>query len=399
MFYYLGPWELSDDAEGKRWHPPEGTLGLVDLRPLAPTECFGFFATEKELGSDYLFLGSQLDEPVKEDLAGKWASALGISRLEGATVLDCLWEILTVRADPEGGVRAKPILPTHLGMLELHLGGDSLVRSRRFQGVSDPAWPNIQAVLQADYRVIYAQALKAESTDRTVHQRLLGAWQAKYGLADARLFIPSDLPVEVPIRPQTTISDNFNRATLGANWTAVDGTWDIYNSVQLRNTAEVVIPATLRYDASSLSSDDHYAQITYLSASMTSKWMGPMVRFASDGETGYCARIHALGTERNIYKDVAGTLTSLWTDANGGGPPQTIKLSADGTSISLYDDGVLAQTITDSAISGNLRVGVASFSITRGDNFIAEDLTVTFKGRLLKRDPACRTLCGGLIHA
>lgn len=80
MFCYLGPWELSDDAEGKRWHPPEGTLGLVDLRPLAPTECFGFFATEKELGSDYLFLGSQLDEPVKEDLAGKWASTLGISQ-------------------------------------------------------------------------------------------------------------------------------------------------------------------------------------------------------------------------------------------------------------------------------------------------------------------------------
>ena len=70
----------------------------------------------------------------------------------------------------------------------------------------------------------------------------------------------------------------------------------------------------------------------------------------------------------------------MWADANGGVLQQVVRLECDGTSISLYDDGVLAQTITDNSISGNLSCGLASHSVDDGlgDDFEAADLAVAF---------------------
>jgi hypothetical protein len=135
--------------------------------------------------------------------------------------------------------------------------------------------------------------------------------------------------------------------------------------------------------------------------------MAPGVRFSVSDKTLYYGFVRAGNPpsyhRRVISKVVSASKTDLWSDDDGAGPPQNQKVQVSGSSLSLYDDLVLAQTITDTAISSGTHVGLAGHNTStlksRGDNFIAEDLTVTFKGRLLKRDPACRTLFGGLIHA
>ena len=428
MRYYMGPWELRDDVDGPCFHAPDGTVGLVDLRGDCTRAGFGFFATERELGSDYLVLGTQLDEPVKPELADRWASALSVDRLYGSTVLACLVELLGPRADPEGGVGAKPLLPNHLGVLELYLGGHSRVWHRRFQGVNDPCWPNIQAVLQADYRKVRAAALAARSQDTTVHQRLLATWQRKYGIADVGAFIPGGLPKELPLSPDTSAAESFKKAdepTLGPDlsWTEFTST-GAADSIQVKNNTFTSLKDGLwnfgRADFPA-SIDDLTAQVdvlTLVRPSSGAARVGANCRMSPetasnqfDNYGAYLVRGAGQSTDKlHLVKWVDGAFTLLVEDATlTFSLPDTVMVKAVGSTITGWFNGTQRAEVTDTAIAGNLQCGVFCFIHTSGnnyestgDNFLAEDLVpppTGFAGRLLKGAPGCRTLFGGLIHA
>lgn len=212
-FYALAQRRWIEEGDGfGYWGLPPGAIGAVDLAPIGSQQHvfvtsdqpFDPLAVEAAIGD-----GTRFDSYVPSLLeATAWETLVGVATQPGWTLLDLLWETLTAQADPDGVTRAKPIMPTHKGVLELHLGGHSLIRAEKLpQDVTTHrAWPNIQRVLQNDYRAI-------QRRDRTLARKWLGAQRGKYRLSPERardLLIPADLPHVLPLTPTTTITDDFS---------------------------------------------------------------------------------------------------------------------------------------------------------------------------------------------
>jgi hypothetical protein len=406
-YYYLAPWRLVTDDDGATYYaPPEGTIGLVDLRPPedGSGSGYGFFATAEPLtDSDYTpfgdAAGTRLDALAMDASARSlWASMLGITEtIPPGSLLDVLWWTLTTLADPTGEVRARPILPTHRGVLELHLGGHSLVRSRRFGGLDDPAWPVVREQVRASVRQIRLRALRdphARRDDRgrpVIHRQYLEAMRRKLRLRGEQwreLRAPGLDEDEGPILPTTTITDDFDRANAealgtsaeGWSWTEVIGDLDIFNNQAIYlNQADSAARAEL-----DLSSDDHYAQVSVTASGGGSTNREVMTRFSSDASPDhdyyrFITRSTSSNTHR-LFKVVNGTSTQIGATVDEEAPsmPFTLRGESDGSSHALKIGGVTKITQTDTAITGHLRTGFgASTSPTAAfDNFEAGDLVV-----------------------
>jgi len=390
-FYYLGPWvDALAAGKGLGWAPPEGTVGLIDMRPLSPTITHGFFATDRALGSDYTAFGDAAGTDLRAltmSVAQRtlWASMLGITKTPRAgTLADLLWDTLTIYSDPDGAVRAKPIMPTSAGVLQLHLGGHSLLRGRRMP--RDPTraahWPKMQRVLQEDYRRIRRYALESsDQKGRETHRRVLGSQALKYGVdheAAGRLFVPDDLPPGRPLKPETTITESFDKAnsdTLGPDltWAEVDGDTDVVSNEASFESAggSAVAAARAEHD---LSSDDHYAQID-LTNSASSNGGGAAVRFDPSALIFYMCWAVDGGTYL-LYKYSAG-FTQLDTTGITISTPEAYKMEIDGSSLKGYQAGVERVSATDSSLTGDVRTGIIGQPPINVDDFIAADLTAT----------------------
>lgn len=383
-WYYLGPWILTESDEGPCFSPPLRTVGLVDLR--GSEGGVGFFATDAPIeDSGYEFLGTSLDT---ENDGSLWRSLTGASVPDGArSILDNLWLALTECADPDGAETAPPIMPTHKGLLELHLGGHSLVKSRRFQGESDPAWPRIQARLQRNYREIRKESLRSKE-DKEAYLRVLGAWKTKYRVRE-EILIPADLPREQARRPTTVYRDDFNRAdgALGeATWGGVSQGWSWQNGggggwTLVSNRAQ---QSSSSWHAarvgSDLSSDDQRVTgIIYA----TSRLSGPVVRFnpaafISGTDSRWYAGQTRVDSVRITRKAETGTFDAVLLASQEvslvEGDPYSSDLSADGSTITYTSAGVTL-TVTDTHTTGYLRTGIYGIHATSYfDDFQAEDL-------------------------
>lgn len=420
-WYAIGPVAQSTDAvDGTYYHAPDKCIGWIDTRPITPgSVASGFFAFSERpdhLKSTHAIVGdgSRLEEYFPTALErSAWETLYGVTANSSWTLLEYLRQLFFVQADPDGLALCKPGTPTHSGFLELHLGGHSRILKERFTGKGHDAWPALQRLQQASMaRLIAEQAKQAErirkakpSDDlgKQIAERVKGRKDgASYGdvqeeLAKAAEAVsgkaltnvcrkyrcdPKDvLPVGVEVerrKPETSISDDFNRAAIGANWTSQRATWDIYNSTEIRRgSGSTTNSATVTHNTS-LSSDDHFAQIkcTYR-MSASASWIGPMCRaVASSTSTYYGARLRtAIEYVRGIIKYVADELTNI--EVYGADcDAKTVKLTCDGSTQYLHEDGVQKASSSDSAIEGNLVVGVESHPTesNRGDDFSAEDL-------------------------
>lgn len=387
-YYCLAPRPLLTEPDGGSYYGlPPGTLGAVDLAPVGGVE-YVFATSDAPFGAEDVAArigdGTRLQDykPTAGERAA-WTALLGVSWTPGWTLLDALWAALTVQADPDGELRAKPILPTHRGVLELHLGGHSLIRSERLpaRATDHPAWPAIQRVLQRDYARIREQAHKGHRGrgEPDLHRKWLGAMRRKYRMSDeaaSRLLIPQGLPRELPTRPTTTVSDDFNRADAadpGANWAKLTGNWSIVSN-QLFNSGGGLNPNSARYETD-LSSDDQYAELDYVSGASDSI-VCAAVRFDPAAKTYYSGMSRLFGSTRQILRIVNGAITNLTSDSGGSGPPKPLRIEVDGSTVTLYDNGVLGLTVSDTAITGYLRTGVIGHAavVSTADNFVAGDL-------------------------
>ncbi len=389
-YYYLGPWQWTTAPEGsQQWQAPPHTVGLVDLRPVAPNvQAVGFFSTDQPLNdSDYESFGDQLDGNLTSAQKSAWQSLLGLSDpLSSSTLLDVLWETLTTQADPDGNTRAKPLMPDSGGAFELHLGGHSLVKRLHVKGrdahLRIPHWPQVQRVLQNDYRRIVAgeqamaEAWRNNQKSRFGHKvaamakahgvaasdlrdqmartheampaKWLGNWARKLRLRDASqvsdLLIPSDMDRIQPRQPSTTLSDDFNRSneSLDAgNWTELDGAWSLSGNKALADGSTASgDQAVARYDTA-LSSEDCFAQIYH--DTNTDRYPSPIVRVPSgtaDDRNGYLARARPSTDTKSLLKLVDGTVTSLASKAEAYSLPADYRVSADGSTIKMFIDGI-----------------------------------------------------------
>lgn len=393
MRYYAlaqRPW-VEEDGSGY-WGLPPGTIGSVDLAAVG-SQNYLFVASDAPFDlADVVTTigdGTRLDsyEPTQAE-RDAWGALLGVP-FNGTTLLDGLWNVLTVDADPDGLTRAKPIMPTRKGVLELHLGGHSLVRAEKLpeDPTTHPAWPNIQRVLQNNYRAI-------RGSDRTLARKWLGAQAAKYRLspeASRDLIVPADLPRELPLRPTTTIADSFNRpdntdlnaSNSGKTLDGSAATWSwnemLGGTTIIGNQLGPTDPGNRMRADVDLSSEDNSAQfdiVNYVNGSA-----GPACRATdSAGFAGlewYFAELTSTGVR--IRAQVVGSgATQIFSNNYAWSSPAVARITADGSTISVHIDDDLAAQVTDTALTAGLRTGVvwtgSPDAASRLDNFEAADL-------------------------
>lgn len=393
MRYWLGP-KLGAGTADDPFVPPSQSIGHIYCGPRGESV---FFCTADgvNLGAEYRRFG-QGDIRALELAAGdrsEFATLMGVADLDGSTLVDWLFSALTVYADPDGLAAAKPIMPTTRGQLELWLAGHSLIKSKRFD-LAGPEAPAVIGVVQRDYEQVRADALANRKgggrgqPDRDFHRRYLQALGEQYRVPNPEdYFIPARLPRETPLPHSTTITDNFNRSddtniSTGApfSWTEVSGGWAIVSN-QLRCATAAANNRTCRAD-SDLSTSNNYGQIVTVTNPVGN--YGVACRFSGSAETCYLFIWRSSNTRFETFSVSAGSYTFIANGAGTRATNDTLKVQADGSSISGYRNGTLhTGPTTNTAIASGTRGGVMSNdSVTMDfDNFEAGDLaTATPKG-------------------
>ena len=388
-------WDVSDPIRPHWSFPVVGALGCLDLRSLPQMSLAGgvpqgwgiFTYSTPVIIADALDLGDSLRGNLSGPVKNTLRIRLGLlSALTSNIMDDVLFEILTTKADPTGLLRCKPLMPTIEGNLDLHLGGFSPIKHQLFS-FTDPEGSNVLAVFQDDYRRIRQERLN-DSQFWDIHKRFLGVLVKRFG-GDYRQLIPTDLPDEGMLEPHTVITDNFNRANADALGTSSEGwSWtEVVSDIDIFSNAAVggSINQIDRYSRadSDLSTDAHYSQALCATGAGSSQ-VGVTTRFAAAAETFYLGLHTKFATNTyNIWKDVAGVFTLLANvnTTNPGEGPITDRMSSNGSTQQFVSGDVVRLTVTDTAITGNLRCGIfCQEDISTVDDFEAADLETGGRG-------------------
>jgi hypothetical protein len=249
------------------------------------------------------------------------------------------------------------------------------VKQERFRFGIHPHTGRVRDLLRRDFEAQW------ESTNGHEHcRRCLDFTCEKYRVDDWREFVPQRLHSHVPGRlpHQTTITDTFNRTNSSTLGTSSQGTWSWLDTFGAQfggdwwNVASNECKANTGMDVraeTDLSGDDHYAQVLKVAAANGSfSRHGTAVRFSSSARTYYAGQ--ARSDNFRIHKVVAGTETAIAGPSGvGSGNGTTIKTEANGSDVAFYSAGVSVLSVTDTAITGNLRTGLYNASTDAGDTY------------------------------
>jgi len=410
LHYYLGPWvwvlpvfdDDGNEIELGYWRAPTGTVGLIDLRGIPDQSLsgvlgarpYGFFAVDGTLGTDYDLLGTGDLREIRATAAMKsaWFSLLGYTP-QGDTLNDLLFDHMTNGSDPTfQDDRVPTLMPTTKGILEIHLGSHSLIKSERFRFGTHSHTNKVQAVLHRNYRQMQADIDTGRMAENHI-RRVLDYWLDKYRIrktirTDWEQFVPPELRDghEGPLPHRTIITESFNQGdstTLGPDqtWAETSGDWEtVSNEVR---TSIIGGQQTARCEVD-LSGDDHYGELVIATWTGTNKkQLGPTCRRSVSVETYYHAAVirGTTNTGPFLLKTVTGTLSVLDSDTSGISPPETHRVESNGSTIRHLIDGVEKFSVTDTAITSNLRCGLygrtdVTVGEATGDSFEAADLAI-----------------------
>lgn len=161
-------------------------------------------------------------------------------------------------------------------------------------------------------------------------------------------------------------TDDFNRAnaaSLGADWTDVNGGWSISSNQATPDTASdcfsVVTGAGWTGGAATT---DQYCQVKLVS--IGTREAGPICRASSSAMTGYLWSVSTTGASatHQLQRAVAGVFTALSPTASFTvAANDVIRVEAQGTTIRAVQNGVTKITVTsESSISAG-RPGLYAF--------------------------------------
>ena len=141
-------------------------------------------------------------------------------------------------------------------------------------------------------------------------------------------------------------TDDFNRASIGANWTVQSGTYNTSSSLYLRLHCDS-ITGSIYYNASGAFAGDAYSQV--VSASNDSYFgIGPTISCVAGANTFYFFEVNTGGSA--LVKVVAGSASNLATggagDASGTG---TYRLERVGNTLTAKIGGTTIFTVTDNS--------------------------------------------------
>lgn len=157
--------------------------------------------------------------------------------------------------------------------------------------------------------------------------------------------------------------DEFQRASLGTNWTAAEGALAIFNSSEIYNPGASGVRATSFYNQVAPPADQ-YAELrisTTANPNVDTNGIGPAVRISPTADSYYAYL--SSGDARHIVRSVAGVITTLATQTVGGGAKVTdvLRIEIRGNLINTFWNGAADLSYNDNTLTtGN--VGVSSLS-------------------------------------
>jgi len=324
----------------------------------------------------------------------EWKRFFG-SEPDGDTVADALTWQLTDGSDPTGDTPCKSLLPTHLGVCEIHAPWHSVLRQWKF-GEWNPdgnRYHNrVRDLLRADMAETIADcdrqrnelgkriaeltkgkpdAAKQQQAARlTAIRDALADHPAKVlgGLALKYRCDAADITREVgPKKPTTAISDNFNRANetlTDGPWTISNGTWTV-ESNQARNATGGNDYAA---HTTELSSADMWSQAT----NSGGNYSGNATRVKTTA-TSHCYTSHTDTVNRaRLRRYSARTVTDISFDS-GNYLGAVFWLESSGSTHTVKIGGTQKMKSTDTTITTPSYAGIFAYG-SYADDFSAADL-------------------------
>jgi len=189
----------------------------------------------------------------------------------------------------------------------------------------------------------------------------------------------------------TTFTDDFNRANgaPGANWVDGTGLWTIVSNQLSSGTSggTIVIRA-----ATAMATNDNSAQVTIAATGSVSH--GVWCRGNTGFTSGYLWRND--GTSWVLFSNVGGSFTSIGSFAGAAVAGDIAKVTAVGSTITGYVNGIARVTVTNTAVTTGTSVGLRAESsgVLRFDDFTASDVTSGVSGDAALAATATLTAAG-----
>lgn len=387
--YYIGQWVWNDaDSSDVYWEAPvkDKLTGAIDLRgpsksgqPGPTPQGYALFAYSETVSHPNLtHLGGNLDESPNSKAKGVIAGKLGITPQKD-TIREIIYELLTVHADPTGNLRWKPLMPDDKLNMKIKLGREVIKESKLIPGVS-PEWPMVLANIQESYKdwlSWYPYRKIAMGLDFL---------EEKYDVP-YQTFIPNGYTQIASLPHETPLTDDFNCSSsdnldCDLGWTEPNGDLDIISDTIVSLVSTSGSGTAIATVDTSLSTDDHYAQIQIVALDNTGSLTaaGQVMARYTDISNYYLTTTADAGPPETfrLRKLVAGTATTLGTDDTYTWDNNDfIEVEANGSTIRSLLNDVEMESQTDTDHSGQLVVGIGGIKSTSGrtvryDNFEAD---------------------------
>lgn len=183
----------------------------------------------------------------------------------------------------------------------------------------------------------------------------------------------------------TNRTDNFNRADNSASlgtpsdgggaWTAGTGTWGVNSNQGYCSTSTALAVATLEASVSNVEVQG--------TASVINSDIGVVARFANT--SNYLMADFLGATSTRLFKNVAGSFTSLGSGSAGSNGDVIVLRCDSGNNLTVKVNGVSRITATDSAGSTNTKHGIRTHNdtVARIDDFSITEIGAAAVGPLI----------------
>jgi hypothetical protein len=352
---YYGPFTSTALTGGKTaYAPPSWAIGsAIDLAP-APTITSNpatrgkglFVSSMPVVNSSYtkiLECDGLTSTSFGAQELGLVASLAGRT-VNGANVGDVLWNLFA-SGDPTAQQHVRPLMPTWVGP-SFWIGEWRKVITLGIETWSAP-WTRA-ADGAATLGVIKQTLRDAWAVNQTAARKALGMYVIDFdGIFTTSEMTPSDLPI-TPLTPQSTYTDDFDRGSLGANWSASAGSFTITSNTLAKASNGPSYYDFCRY-VTALGSADHYSQASLTTVGALCL-QGPGTRLSASANSGYYCGISS--NQMLLQKVTAGNPTQLTSGYTGlASVGWVLKLDSTGSTHTGYVDGVSKCSATDSTFS------------------------------------------------
>src|SRR5215469_9908302 len=197
-------------------------------------------------------------------------------------------------------------------------------------------------------------------------------WSLRLLVVLSLLFVPTFMLAH-KASAAVSASDNFNRAdgALGSNWTAISDGGMTIASQQVTGTAG---RTTGDLWAGGSFTSDQYSAVQVTSTTMSGgDWIGAAVRMQSNGLNAYVG-IYKWNSGSPILEIFKRTGSSSWVQLSSAyssgvlAAGTTLQLTAAGSTISFWQNGVKRLSVTDGSFTGGAP-GMMAYGVGTADNW------------------------------